>query len=436
VKKLWPRMPLLVALAVAVVALVWPGAAFAVTATDNGNNVTFTNSDGSWTIYKTCVGTDTSNGVGPGYISVFSDTAGYTPVNGVGNGGTGEFNNPQRAGLGIFGIFESRGYGPYPTDWSDTWQVSNRRCASDSGNFGVVSESTPSFGVDGSGTGYYDQDVQYTDGQTFSNTTFWVRYRWRFDDSGVRLYTMVVETCPYGSCGNTGSLLFAKGPKFANNLNGQLSSTRPTHVSTFDSAGKWLGNCSTVSDPANCASAGYECSYTPQYDATDRTGKCFADNRMRTRFDYGSGSTAGGCNTSTQLCFDVVARAYPLSGLDVEPGQSASNWENTSSTVGLDAWARTTAQDTANRATGGSDPCAIEGSNVYNVGDGLARAWEYVERKAANDPHMDAYGVLDKAWDDCTTGYDADALFRTFGPSNEAWGAFFSYSVNAGWSTS
>lgn len=158
------------------------------------------------------------------------------------------------------------------------------------------------------------------------------------------------------------------------------------------------GQLQQVSDPANCVTAGYECSYTPRADATQNTGHCFYNRRVRTRIDYGAGSTAGGCNTTSQRCFNVVSRAYPLTGLDVVPGLGAANWEG--SGLGLDQWAI----DASGYTAGGSGGCGVEGTTVTDTGDQLARSWEYAVRKQTGDSHFDAAGVMAKAWEDCTHG--------------------------------
>lgn len=430
-----------------VVATGAPARADSVTvSTASDGSVTFQNADGAWTIWPQCV-PDGSGGdlIGPGYIGKFVTSAGYTAVNGYGAGGGAQWTNPAEAGLGIFGYFESRG--APASDWSNVWQISDRACASENNGFGVKSATTPSYGIDAGGHGYYDQDVLL--GDAFVSTdVIKVRYHWRFDDSNVRLYTAVIQDCPSGSCGTDPRTVYVKSPMFVNNISGRFSSTAPTHISTFNSSGVYIAStttefnksvipnqsmtntCAQLSDstPSNCVNGSYECTWKPGPNVTpgNTTGHCFYDTRARTRFDYGNGSIAAGCNTSTQLCFDVVARAYPVSNGDAQPGAAAANWEG--SGLGLDQWAVNAQNDPA----AGSAACGIEGSQVTNPADQLARDWEYPVNtgSTANFTNME---VLDKAWDNCTSGPDASSLFRRLEAAGQAYGAFFSYSINEGW---
>jgi len=413
--------------------------------TASDGSVTFHNQDGDWTIWPHCIPASSGGDlIGPGYIGKFVTSAGYTAVNGYGAGGGGQWTNPNEAGLGIFGFFESRG-APM-SDWSNVWQISNRACAADSNGFGVKSATTPSFGIDANGHGYYDQDVLLGDAFV-SADVITVRYHWRFDDSNVRLYSAVVQDCPSGSCGTDSRTVYVKSPMFVNNINGQFSSTAPTHISTFTSSGVYIASttvktngttgqpttntCAQLSDatPTNCVNATYECTWKPGPNVTpgNTTGKCMYAQRARTRFDYGNASIAAGCNTTSQLCFDVVARAYPVTGGDALPGSSTSDWEG--SGQGLDQWAVNAQNDPA----AGSTACSIEGTQVTNPVDQLARDWEYPVNTGSSTGNFINMEVLDKSWDNCTSGPDASSLFRRTEAAGQAYGAFFSYSINEGW---
>ncbi|MFL6161829.1 MAG: hypothetical protein ACJ74U_06330 [Jatrophihabitantaceae bacterium] len=414
-----------------------------VTLSDNGTSVTFHNQDGDWTIWKQCVVVSGVDMIGPGYIGRFVTKANITPVDGYGAGGGRQYTAASEAGLGIFGYTESRG-DPSSGAW---WDMSNRACAAENGGFGVKSVTTPGYGIDSTGHGYYDQDVLLGDGWV-PDKQLWVRYHWRFDDSNVRLYTMVVQDCASGSCGTDSRTVFVKAPMFVNNFgNGQFSSTRPNHISTFTSDGKYIAStennskypndpkvwvqCSDLTDSTatNCVNAGYDCTWKPpaNLNPTQSTAHCFYDSRARTRLDYGNGTIAAGCNTTSQLCFDIVARSYPVTNLDVPPGGSAFNWEG--SGIGLDQWAVNAASDPAAGVAG----CGIEGFTVTDPSAQLARDWEYPLTTTSGARSFASVSVFDKAWDNCSVGPNAPSLFRQLESWDKAYGAFFSYSINDGW---
>jgi len=446
-RRLMITVPMVIGLVASAVFAV-SGSAYADTVTliDNGTSVTFHNQDGDWTIWKQCVVVNGVDMIGPGYIGRFVTTAGYTAVDGYGAGGGRQFTAATEAGLGIFGYTESRG-AVTTGDWSNVWDMSNRACAAENGGFGVKSATTPGYGIDSSGHGYYDQDVLLGDGWT-TDKQVWVRYHWRFDNSNVRLYTMVVQDCANGSCGSDSRTVYIKAPMFVNNVsNGQFSSTRPNHISTFTSDGKYIAStednskypndpkvwvkCSDLTDvtATNCVDAGYDCTWKPPagINPGQTTAHCFYDSRARTRLDYGNGTIAAGCNTSSQLCFNVIARSYPVTGLDVAPGGSAFNWEG--SGIGLDRWAVNAASDPA----AGSAGCGIEGSNVTDPSAQLARNWEYPLTTTSGARSFASVSIFDKAWDNCSVGPNASSLFRGLEGWDQAYGAFFSYSINDGW---
>lgn len=173
----------------------------------------------------------------------------------------------------------------------------------------------------------------------------------------------------------------------------------------------------------------YECTWKPGWNVSPSldTGHCFYDQRARTRLDYGNGSIAAGCNTTSQLCFDVVARAYPITSGDALPGSSAADWEG--SGLGLDQWAVNAQNDPA----AGGEACGIEGNQVTSPANQYARNWEYVVNTGSSSGNFINAEVLDKAWDNCTLGPQASSLFRRMEAAGQAHGAFFSYSINEGW---
>ncbi len=372
-------------------------------------------------------------------------------MNGENAGGNGEVNRGNRGGLGIFHWFHHRPNGN-PLGWDNTWNISNRRCAFDSGGFGVSSWTTPSAFIDANGVGVYDQDVFFTDAWNNPNKVLWVRYRWRFYgdpgafgnrlSSDAKLWAMVVQDCTNGSCGSNPNIAYMKAPKLANNVNGTLSSTAPSHFSHFTPT---PGNKFITDRPSFYSDCGTNC-VTDTWDSsracdTDtsfigqtRTGHCGYNSRARTRLDYGGSTTQRGCNSSTQVCFNIVAMAYPLDGLDVIPkAHTPTTFENGLSS-GFDLWAWNAGNRPATPAVppNGVRTCGFfTGNTLNNPQQNDARSWELFD-----DNTITAYTVLDKAWEECTTGPDASDLFRQFGGWDEAYGVYLDYSLDAGWSTS
>jgi hypothetical protein len=241
-----------------------PASAQAATiATDTSDYVTFENADGHWTIYKRCVNTNGTDGVGPAYIARYQRTQDITAVEGVGHGRNGEFTDPTEGGLGLFGFFLARGSPPWTPDTS--WNISLRRCAFDSDGFGVSSWTNPTYGVNTIG-GWYDQDVWL--GDHWASQMVRVKYRWSFGVSGVNLYASVTENCANGACGPSPlGTAYIKAPQFLANVTGSPAGDaypKPNHISTFGTR-KWLGPCGglPLADQRNCAHAENQCDWIP-----------------------------------------------------------------------------------------------------------------------------------------------------------------------------
>jgi hypothetical protein len=461
----------MVGLVVAFAAAVPAVARAATIVANNSDYVTFENGDGKWTIYKRCTATslDTgdpysaphTSGVGPAYVAKYeakrSDGGYELAVNGVDAGGNGEVNRAIRGGLGIFHWFHHRGETPLTVN--DTWNMSNRRCASDQAGFGVVSWTTPSVFIDGSGIGHYDQDVFFSDGYSGGNKVLWVRYRWQFRgdpggfinrlSSDAKLWVMVVQDCTDGACGS-GPTTYMKAPKIANNINGKFSTNPPTHFSNFTTSAagnKFItrhANDGYYTDcPASCVAdtwggSARACDAETTAAYRTNTGHCGFDGRARTRLDYGANAPGGtvqrGCNSSTQVCFNVVAMAYPLSGLDIVPGSTPTTFEN-GMTSGFDAWAGA-ADGRPNPGGPGAGGCGFfTGTYLTHPAQNDARSWEYFKDTNTQGTPITGYTILDKAWEECSTLNDAPELFRRFGGWDEAYGVYMDYSLDSGWST-
>jgi hypothetical protein len=413
-----------------------------VTMTETTDSVTFTNDDGQWTIYKRCVGTNSTNGVGPAYISRYVTPRGKVAVDGIGKAGSGEFVHPDRGGIGLFGYFEARGNPPYvdddPATGDTAWNVSLRRCGADleQNGVGVTSWGQPRYGVGATG-GYYNQEVML--GDTWEPRMVEVKYRWQFTSYGVHLYAAVIEKCPNGSCGaGAPGFAYIKAPQFVTNINGPLmpeesNSSKPKHISTFERSGKWLGESCDVDDDRNCTHSGYRCDWPlPISSHPERsTGKCYAETRSRVRLDYDETTTRGDCDASGGDCFNIVAGALGVTtGPEPEPLNAATLWQSAAQ-LGFDYWARV--------ADGRPDPgglgCELagSGSDVSSVADWRSRNWEYGVITDSTG-RLDKASIGAKAWDGCQNYYDAPAFFRRFGDG--AFGVFMSFSLNGGWRTS
>ncbi len=390
-------------------------------AEDNSDYVTFRNEDGLWTIYKRCI---PALNVGPGYIAkyvTFEHQPNQPAVNGLGQGGGNQFTSPTEGGLGIFGFLLRRG-----TIYKN---VSVRGCASAFEGYGVKSAIVIGYGENGTtGTAYYNQDVVLGDAWTPDMVT--VKYRWVFEQRGVKLLASVVENCENGACGSGApSAAYIKAPQFVANINGPISTTSsPNHASTFDRV-RWLGQCVDLSWPArnNCEHADFDCNWEPPPNSSPHghTGKCYQNERTRVRIDFEHDNPRGGCTPPAGRCFNIVARARQvLSGQ--EPGGAASFWENTDQR-GLDYWARLADERPAADAV---DGCTLETDWVTNLAHGYSRNWEYGGNTNAAG-QLSAVSIGFKAWDSCTRLEDAGAFFRRM--HTGAYAVFMSFSLNAGW---
>jgi hypothetical protein len=165
---------------------------------------------------------------------------------------------------------------------------------------------------------------------------------------------------------------------------------------------------------------------------------------------------SAGCNASTP-CLNAVARSFPIvSGVAgiVRTGEAA-NWEGAA--LGLDRWAvesearakaypRDTDGDNfvsscrvapvpdANRNGKVDDYDRSKASESATPRMDQVREWELGGWKgaASNKPYEAAFAFF-AGWEDGRGGWDCEPLQRSFGSPTEAWGSYFSYSLNDGW---
>lgn len=398
--------------------------------TQDGDKVTFTNSDGQWVIYKRCIGPSQRGGanmtVGPGYIAkvivpngsggntvVVNDEdilckSGNVPCTGAKAG-----PNWGWGGLGSFGWHHARGPGPLGTD--NAWDASGRFCAADTG-VGVTSATIINGPViDASGVGELDMDVFF--GDMWTAQLMRVRYKYRISNSTVKMWALVTEHCPNGNCGaGAPGPAYIKEPKFVAEsvIGGGF-----TNITTFNDGGLTVGTYSAGATNPNSIGNGQN-----------------ADpGRSRVKFDYATTSTA--CNNTTHPCLNVVMRRYPTpSGDDISVGSATSDWQNASNATGpngLDGWA-VTSQSRA--AIDVSDTSGCSGTSAGNDTSSTAlRRWEYGGWKNTNSstqPYT-RVGVAFHGWEGGQGAYNCGALSRLFGPDNERWAVHGEFSIGAGW---
>lgn len=328
---------------------------------DGANAVTFTNADGEWTIFKRCLGTDVA---GVGYIARYVSRHGYVVSNDYREGGSGELNNPDRGGIGTFGLELARGAGA--RTWNTTWHLSMRRC----GPFGVTHWSRPAVGRAQDDSAFYRQTVWLGDGWT--DRLLRIVYRWRFRRTGVDLYGRVTSLC--GPCRSSLGAAFVKEPKLVVALNGQAAAERFSHFSTFTGAGR------SIAEPAG--SRDDECSYAG-WNARKETGHCFDEERERVRWDYAD-EPGGRCDETSRACFNAAFRSH---------ARAVERWESGS---GLEGWAHAAAAD----QPAGSAACeTMDGVTVHSPAQENARTWEYAALAPAPGEPFSASMVMAKGWD-------------------------------------
>lgn len=185
------------------------------------------------------------------------------------------------------------------------------------------------------------------------------------------------------------------------------------------------------------------------------------DARKRVRWDFESGLEEGtpGCS-ATRPCLNVVGRSHPArpSATGILRTDQTSAWEGGGH--GLDRWAvesatRAKSYPRDTRGDGVVSSCKTQTFlstddldrngrlNDYEYSKASERAstdidqvreWELGGWKSGGNkrPYQAAL-TLFPGWENGRGGWDCEPLQRAFGLPGDAWGSYFSYSLNDGW---
>jgi von Willebrand factor type A domain len=432
----------------------------AVTWSQNTSAITFRNADGIWTIYKRCIDRTASGQrttVGPGYIAELtrSGTSIVQDFRARGDTVTPGYINAVNGGLGTFGWHHARGpVGNTPAGDDPTTAavevgvgrspqvIEGRMCAATNNGYGVYARnwmgptrSSPTR-VD------YTMDVWFRDkyGSTGapvnSDALVRVRYRYTFYRSSASLWALVTTYAAPNAAGTA----FVKEPKFT----ALTRDGRFRRMVVFDGPDGRAYRLAVVKGE-------------PEGTSVLTTEHSAADGRKRVRWDYDSttdGDGSPGC-TSAMPCLNVVARSFPTAAgsVGIVRTDDAANWEGAG--LGLDAWAVASAARAKAypRDTRGDDSvsgCKVPPpphkklsevelsrlSEAASPGMDEVREWELGGWKSGANKGLGPYQAalaLFPGWEDGRGGWDCEPLQRTFGPTGESWGSYFSYSLNDGW---
>ncbi len=431
----------------------------AVSWSQNSTAIRFRNADGVWTIYKRCIdrivgGQRTT--VGPGYIAELTrgGTAIVQDFRSRDDTVTPGYINAVNGGLGTFGWHHARGAvnntpaGDDPTTSAvevgvgRTPQViEGRMCAATNNGYGVYARNWMGPTRASPTRVDYTMDVWFRDtyGSTGapvnSDALVRVRYRYTIYRSSVSLWALVTTYAAPNAAGTP----FVKEPKFTALTRGG-GYLRMAVFGGGDGRGFQKGV--TLGSPEGTAVL-----------ATDHAA---LDSRTRVRWDFASSTTAEGTSgcSATMPCLNVGARSFPTtSGLaGILRTDPAANWEG--SGLGLDRWAvesgaRAKAYPRDTRGDVSVSSCKVplpkgklSDADLARLSESATpamdavREWELGGWKSGSKDSSSPYQAaltLFPGWEDGRGGYDCEPLQRSFGPSGESWGSYFSYSLNDGW---
>jgi hypothetical protein len=279
-----------------------------------------------------------------------------------------------------------------------------------------------------------------------------VRYRYTFYKSAVRQWISVTTFARPNGTGTP----FVKEPKFAAVVRKPVSPAGYRRISVFGgSSGTRFRTAVMRGQPEGPGL---------------KTGHSAANDRLRARWDYGTGINGVGPNgdqdpssapCSEGVCFNAVMEAHTTAGAEISRYGRRANWEG--SGLGLDRWAvcsGTTQCGSARlraypRDTRGGD--SVSGCGIATP-DGASETEKSIASQDAS-PHLDgrrrwehggfkdAHSNFDEnpnryraaltffnGWDDETGPDDCEPLQRVFGPQGESWGSHAIFSVDSGWS--
>ncbi|HET7373272.1 MAG TPA: hypothetical protein VFJ20_07785, partial [Gemmatimonadaceae bacterium] len=443
-----------------------------VTYNDTANYVDWHNDQGTFRIYKVCLGPNPGatyighdGTVGPGYIAtvwnrnnqiVQDDTmvpAHVGPNGGLATDGSGKVLNS--TALGMFGFhlvrrplqhqtpFATRDLDAsgnlLPNGANHAWQISGRWCNANkrpddySGyrGWGVRAFSTPT-------AGYYLPPSVNANVGSFSievvlgdehDDLVSLRYTYRIGSGYVKQWVRVTTLCGNGTCDNASyGDVFIKEPKLIAGVNPQdpdaidygqtnIFNDGGHTATTLDRHNYWNNTCSKV-DPDNhlCEWGGQN----PRADTGGATGQCNDPTRRRARFWNPHIACA-----DDPSCLVVAAR-----GADTELGTSYP-WNGPH---GLDLWA-TRNVDQAREQAGATDTKAdgyLETDNCHQTSAAVAnRRWEMIgDAKTASCSYTTA-AVAFHAWEGGTGTYDCEPLYYRLGPQGESYVVAMAYGFGA-----
>jgi hypothetical protein len=354
---------------------------------DLGHAWALTNADGTWTVEKRCRSGPRFT-VGPGYVSRLVTHAGETLVDDVRERGT--LNDPRYGGLAAFGWHHSRGRpGRLRFSGDNAWEISGRRCARDSGGFGVSASRVLRAPDGGAAEPELVVEVLFADAFTHPRPLARVRYGYRLRPDELVVRITVTELCPGGRCGRTRARAFVKEPK----LVAHVTAPWLDRTVTFDAAGEPV-----------CRYEGAGAARGPILE----TGQCADEGRERVRFEGGDGCRAGPC-------------------LDVHVRSLRGPWAG----AGLDEWARRSGE---RPAAFPRDTASLDGlvwsCHTRTPAAPIHRRWETAARRDASGRPV-AVGVLFPAWEGGRGTYDCEPLARAFGPRGESFAVALAFSLSS-----
>lgn len=337
-----------------------------------------------------------SAGIGVGYIHRVVRPDGIVLVDDPANG-VEILNDPCYGGLFGFGFHAARDNGE-PDVWNRTWDVTCRQCAPNNAGFGtgdlrVISLDTAL--VNGGAAVILVCEVDFFDHECLpGEPLLTVRYNYTFFASRVNLITEVITK----KGAHSGSPAFIKEPKFVAHSLGAIGQNNPKYryVDIFRADGSLLEKYDIWKLP------------NPTFD----TKQIGYDTRARLRF---SDPTRG------NHYLNVVARSL-YSGV-------RKDWEN--QLGGLDEWAVKSNSRQVFEPHG--DTYCLQGP-----GNTLTRQWEVTRwarygRNTEPDISKPQTGVMFHAWEGGFGYSDCRRCYRRYGPHNEKWTNFFSFSYDSGW---
>jgi hypothetical protein len=434
----------------------------------NANYIDWHNDQGTWRIYKVCLGPISGQPnyighdgtVGPGYIAtvwnrhhqIVSDDTSVAAHVGPNGGRLANGTLEGATGLGLFGFHLARGNAPFATrdlnpdgtvkagGVDHTHQISGRWCNSNrrSDDYGGYRGwGVRSFSSTGSGywvppsisgnVGRFAMEV--TLGDAYSDLMR-VRYTYQITSTAVKQWVRVTNLCDQGTCNAAaaGGNAFVKEPKLIAGVNptnpdaigyGQMNIFNDTgHTgTTLDRHNRWSNTCSAS---PNFPSDNFLCEWGGE-NPVGSTGQCNDPQRRRARFWHPQ--TKCGDDPS---CLVIAARAA-----DTELGTTFP-WG--AGSYGLDAWALRNVADNREvaNATDTKADGFLEFENCHQNSAAVAnRRWEMAGYQKTEQCSYEVSTISFHGWEGGTGTYDCEPLYYRFGPAGESYVMALSYGFGA-----